>query len=84
MISQIKFGINTPIGEIPLGFTFAGIYLLCFISFATVYMGGQTESMLFLLLGWGESIKNRPHEVNSTSTHEPPRTNKKTFNRIIL
>ena len=84
MISQIKFGINTPIDEIPLGFTFAGIYLLCFISFATVYMGGQTESMLFLLLGWGESIKNRPHEVNSTSTHEPPRTNKKTFNRIIL
>jgi hypothetical protein len=83
MISQIKFGINTPIGEIPLGFTFAGIYLLCFISFATVYMGGQTESMLFLLLGWGESIKNRPHEVVNTKTQESPRINKKTFKHVI-
>ena len=62
IISQMKFAIKSPIGQIPLGFTFCGIYLICFFSFSTVYMGVQTEPMLFLLLGWGESIKNRPPE----------------------
>ena len=63
IFSQIKFGLQVPVGEHPLGFTFAGIYLATLISFATVYMGAQTEPMLFLLLGWGESIKNR-HKVS--------------------
>ena len=35
---------------------------MCFIAFLTVYMGSQTEPMLFLLLGWGESIKRRSTE----------------------
>lgn len=64
--SQIKFGLKAPPGESPLGFTFAGIYLAAFISFATVYMGAHTEPMLFLLLGWGESIKNRNETGIST------------------
>ena len=64
IISQIKFGIRAPPGEAPIGFTFSGIYLMCFIAFATVYMGAQTEPMLFLLLGWGESIKNRSAAKN--------------------
>jgi hypothetical protein len=63
--SQIRFGLRAPAGEPPLGFTFSGIYLMCFIAFSTVYMGSQTEPMLFLLLGWGESIKNRRDEAQS-------------------
>ena len=59
IISQVKFGLKERVGEPPIGFTFSGIYLMCFIAFASVYMGAQTEPMLFLLLGWGESIKNR-------------------------
>jgi hypothetical protein len=59
IVSQIKFGLASPPGEPPIGFTFSGIYLMCAISFATVYMGSQTEPMIFLLLGWGESIKRR-------------------------
>jgi hypothetical protein len=59
IISQIKFGLNAPPDEPPMGFTFAGIYLMCLIAFATVYLGGQTEPMIFMLLGWGENIKNR-------------------------
>ena len=59
IFSQIKLGISTEPGTAPIGFTFSGIYLMCFISFMTVYMGAQTEPLLFLLLGWGESIKNR-------------------------
>jgi hypothetical protein len=69
--SQIKFALLTPPGIAPIGFTFSGIYLMCFISFMTVYMGAQTEPLLFLLLGWGESIKNRePTEKHSTSSPE--------------
>lgn len=64
--SQINFGLKASSSEPPLGFTFCGIYLACFIAFSTVYMGAQTEPMLFLLLGWGESIKNR-HETHLPS-----------------
>jgi hypothetical protein len=59
IISQVKFGLKAKPSEPPIGFTFSGIYLMCFIAFSSVYMGAQTEPMLFLLLGWGESIKNR-------------------------
>ena len=68
IISQIKSGLRSQVGQTPIGFTFAGIYLMCFISFTTVYMGGQTEAMIFLLLGWGESIKNRK-EKNLNQNH---------------
>lgn len=59
ILSQIRFGLRAPPNEPPIGFTFSGIYLMCTISFATVFMGAQTEPMIFLLLGWGESIKQR-------------------------
>jgi hypothetical protein len=65
ILSQVKFGLKAPAGEAPIGFTFSGIYLMCFIAFSTVYMGSQTEPMLFLLLGWGESIKNRGHDTKA-------------------
>jgi hypothetical protein len=59
IVSQIRFGLQAPKGESPVGFTFAGIYVMCVISFLTVYMGSQTEPLLFLLLGWGESVRQR-------------------------
>jgi hypothetical protein len=85
MISQIKFGLKTPVGQTPIGFTFSGVYLVSFISFSTVYMGSQTEPMLFLLLGWGESIKNRPFEVteNATQLTNKP-LEKKTFRNVMV
>ena len=71
--SQLSFGIKAPPGDFPLGFTFSGIYLACFISFSTVYMGAQTEPMLFLLLGWGEGIKRRRYEreVGNAASQRP-------------
>lgn len=63
IVTQVRLGLRAPVGEPPLGFTFSGIYLMCFIAFSTVYMGSQTEPMLFLLLGWGEGIKRRPGEA---------------------
>lgn len=73
--SQLKFALRVPPGEPPIGFTFAGIYVMCAIAFFTVYMGSQTEPLLFLLLGWGESIKRRWSEAPgpmSAPAPEPP------------
>lgn len=84
IISQIKFALKVPAGQIPIGFTFCGIYLFCFISFATVYMGVQTEPLLFLFLGWGESIKNRPIEINNIKIEQSKfHSSKKIFKHII-
>lgn len=85
IITQIQFGLKSPLHEIPIGFTFCGIYLICFISFSTVYMGVQTEPMLFLLLGWGESIKNRNEKYeNNNSKEEEKSFRTKTFKHTIL
>ena len=65
IVSQVVFGLKSPVGTAPLGFSFAGIYLMCFIAFASVYMGAQTEPLLFLLLGWGEGMKSRKPESDS-------------------
>ena len=65
--SQIKSGLRAPPGAPPLGFTFSGIYLACLIAFSTVYMGAQTEPLIFLLLGWGEGFKNRREKFQPDS-----------------
>lgn len=65
IVTQVAHGLRAPAGTAPIGFAFSGIYVMCAISFATVYMGAQTEPMLFLLLGWGESIKNRPADESA-------------------
>ncbi|MBV5346440.1 MAG: O-antigen ligase family protein, partial [Rhodoferax sp.] len=74
ILSQVKFGLKAPVGEAPIGFTFSGIYLMCFIAFSTVYMGSQTEPMLFLLLGWGESIKHRGHQPDTEKADSAGKT----------
>lgn len=79
--SQIKFGLRAPAGEPPIGFTFAGIYVMCFVAFATVYMGSQTEPMLFLLLGWGEAIKRRG--ALAVGTPSTPLDRDRPFRRVI-
>lgn len=83
IISQLAFGMKTPEGTAPLGFTFSGIYLMCFIAFSTVYMGAQTQPMLFLLLGWGESVKNRKSETPKQGAGIDEKTPRPTFRRIL-
>jgi len=83
IISQLKFGLKAAPGEPPMGFTFSGIYLMCFISFSTVYMGAQTEPMLFLLLGWGEGIKNRKEAVGVQSSSSGPIPPALPFRRVM-
>lgn len=82
IVSQIRFGLQAPMAEAPIGFTFSGIYLACFIAFFTVYMGAQTEPMLFLLLGWGESIKNRESRSPDPASRQAT-TLRQPFRRVI-
>ncbi len=85
IVSQVRFGMRAPPGESPIGFTFSGIYLTCFIAFTTVYMGAQTEPMLFLLLGWGEAIKARKPEDNlMPGMQMAPTAPKPTFRRVLI
>ena len=85
IVSQVAFGLKVAPGEPPMGFTFSGIYLTCFIAFTTVYMGAQTEPMLFLLLGWGEAIKNRkPADNAMPGTQFAPTAPKPTFRRVLI
>jgi len=82
--TQVKFGLKAAPGEPPIGFTFSGIYLMCFVAFSTVYMGAQTEPMLFLLLGWGESIKNRKEATGiAKSSEEEQASPKLPFRRVL-
>jgi hypothetical protein len=84
IVSQIKFGLASPPDEPPIGFTFSGIYLMCAISFSTVYMGAQTEPMIFLLLGWGESIKRRREKISSANgPRATPTADAQPFRRIM-
>jgi hypothetical protein len=47
-------------------------------------MGAQTEPMLFLLLGWGESIKNRSEkpDTDAADTETEPKDHRP-FRKII-
>lgn len=83
IVSQVAFGLKSPQGEAPLGFTFAGIYLMCFFAFASVYMGAQTEPLLFLLLGWGEGLKVRKPEPDGSGA-EPVAMPTPAFRRVLV
>jgi hypothetical protein len=83
IVSQVAYGLRSPPGVPPIGFTFSGIFLMCMFAFSTVYMGAQTEPMLFLLLGWGESIKNRKTEVFSATTSSTAKDSSLPFRRVI-
>ena len=83
--TQLAHGLKSPAGIAPLGFTFSGIYLMCFFSFTTVYMGAQTEPLLFLLLGWGEGMKARaePSAAAPSLTLRPSVAPNAGFRRLL-
>jgi hypothetical protein len=85
IVSQVAFGLKVAPGEPPMGFTFSGIHLTCFIAFTTVYMGAQTEPMLFLLLGWGEAIKARkPEDKAMPGVAIRPTAPRPAFRRVLV
>ncbi len=83
--SQLKVALKAGETHVPIGFTFAGIYIMCMISFFTVYMGAQTQPLIFLMLGWGESIKNRMLDDMPNAEAGVSQTLVKTeFQRVML
>jgi hypothetical protein len=67
-----------------LGFTLLSVYILIFVSIATVWLGHQTEPLLFLLFGWSEGylISKQASFGNKTSTLPKLRQSFK-FRRIL-
>jgi hypothetical protein len=43
-----------------LAFTLTGIFILCALSIATVYLGAQTQPLLFVIAGWSEALLVAP------------------------
>jgi O-antigen ligase len=43
-----------------LALTLMGIFILCAISISTVYLGAQTEPLLFFIAGWSEALLLAP------------------------
>jgi hypothetical protein len=43
-----------------LAVTLLGIFIVCGISMATVYLGAQTEPIFFLVVGWSEALLGQP------------------------
>lgn len=39
-----------------LAFTLTGIFILCAVSISTVYLGAQTQPLLFVIAGWSEAL----------------------------
>jgi hypothetical protein len=71
MVRLFIHSMRQPIPELrgsSLGFTLLSLYILIFISIATVWLGHQTQPLLFLIIGWSEgylrsgreSLGNRP------------------------
>jgi len=65
-----------------LSFTLLGIFIAIGFSIVTVYLGGQTMPLLFLLAGWTEGYLRTP--ITSTVAHPPDRGPAFRFRRLLV
>ncbi|MFK5968905.1 MAG: O-antigen ligase family protein [Candidatus Marithrix sp.] len=81
MIRLFIHSMSQPSTELPgssLGFTLLSLYVIMFISLATVWMGGQTLHLFFLMTGWSEAYLYSKHEtITTNSTILPTKTKDK-------
>ncbi|MBX7219101.1 MAG: O-antigen ligase domain-containing protein [Blastocatellia bacterium] len=71
-----------PPGSSP-GFLFIGVYVAIFASIATVFLGGQTIPLLFLMTGWAEGylVTGKPGMAGTGAQSEPDL--KPRFRRVL-
>jgi len=67
-----------------LGFTLLSVYILIFIAIATVFLGAQTQPLLFLIIGWSEGYllfgqENLSHRTISSPISRQPFKFKRTL-----
>jgi len=67
-----------------LGFTLLSLYVLIFVSVATVWLGGQTVPLFFLIVGWSEGYLRSGQESLGSKATAPPRSSQSfQFRRIL-
>ncbi len=61
-VRLLRFGLRRPRDDptMLLAVTLAGLLILCAISISTVYLGAQTQPLLFLITGWSEALLLTP------------------------
>jgi hypothetical protein len=67
-----------------LALTFLGIYVIVIVSVATVWLGAQTEQMLFLITGWSEGLILTLHFRSATEAEPARPVAKKLSYRIMV
>ena len=61
-----------PLPDLPgssLGFTLLSVYVLIFVAIATVWLGHQTEPLLFLITGWSEGYLLSDQKYTASARH---------------
>ena len=76
MIRLFIHSMSQPPSELPgssLGFTLLSLYVIMMVSLATVWMGGQTLHLFFLITGWSEAYLYSKKETmtNNNTTNNP-------------
>ncbi|OQW95643.1 MAG: hypothetical protein BWK79_01770 [Beggiatoa sp. IS2] len=69
-----------------LGFTLFSLYIVVIWSIATVWLGHQTQPLLFLIVGWSEGYLHSNHEnlrENSTTVATTVSPQKFKFRRVL-
>jgi O-antigen ligase len=66
-----------------LGVTLAGLFVLCAISISTVYLGAQTQPLLFLIAGWSEALLVTPMFMTA-KVPVPSRSVTYRFERVMV
>ncbi|MCK5876212.1 MAG: O-antigen ligase family protein [Candidatus Marithrix sp.] len=70
MLRLFIHSMSQPINNLPgssLGFTLLSLYVVMLISVATVWMGGQTLHLFFLIVGWSDAyLRSKSDTIVST------------------
>ena len=53
-VQCVRRGLSEPVGSQTPAFMFAAIFVVIFVSLATVYMGEQVQPVFFFMLGWAQ------------------------------
>ncbi len=86
MIRLFIHSMLQPTNKLPgssLGFTLLSLYVVMLISLATVWMGGQTLHLFFLITGWSEAYLHSKHETTTNDTVALSTNNQFQFRRTF-
>ncbi|MDM8566798.1 O-antigen ligase family protein [Candidatus Halobeggiatoa sp. HSG11] len=87
MLRLFIHSMSQPISNLPgssLGLTLLSLYVVMLISLATVWMGGQTIHVFFLIVGWTDAyLRSKSDTIESTDNPVAISTNQFQFRRTF-